>query len=100
MKKFLMISGIVFWVLILIVAASFGIGAYRGTKLDASSKAYVDKNVPVIISTWSEQEMLKCASSEFKAVVSSNQSKFDQSWTDFEKLGALKSYDGSKGQSY
>ena len=95
-----MISGIVFWVLIVIGAVFFGFCAYRGSKLDASSKAYMDKNVPVILRTWSEQEMLKCASHEFKATVSNNQSKFDQAWTGFEQLGALKKYNGSKGQSY
>jgi heme/copper-type cytochrome/quinol oxidase subunit 2 len=100
MKKFLMVSGVVFWVLIVIGAVFFGCAHYRGSQLDASSKAYVDKNIPVIISTWSEQEMLKYASHEFKAVVSNNQSKFDQTWTGFEKLGALKKYNGSKGQSY
>jgi hypothetical protein len=94
MKKILIVSGIVFWVLIFIVAAFFIWGMY----LDTTSKAFVDQNVPVIISTWSEQELLKKASPELKAVVSNEQS--DKTWTGFTKLGALKKYKGSKGSSY
>jgi hypothetical protein len=102
MKKFFYISGIIFWTLILISSAYFAFRAIRGSRLDASSKAYVDKNIPIIISTWSEQEMFKCGSSEFKAAVSSpdKQAFFDQTWSGFTKLGALKKYKGSEGQSY
>jgi hypothetical protein len=96
MKKFLMISGVIFWVLVFIAAAFF----IRGMMLDASSKAYVDKHIPVILSTWSETEILKCASIELKAVMSDKQSGFDQALTNFSKLGALEKYNGSKGQAF
>jgi len=93
MKKFLMISGIVFWVLILIIAAFF----IWGIHLDATSKSFVDQNVPVIVSNWSEQELLKKASIELKAIASNERA--DKTWTGFTKLGVLKKYNGSKGRS-
>jgi hypothetical protein len=97
MKKFLMISGVVFWVLF-VVGAFFLI---RGLSLDASSKTFVDKVIPNIISTWSEQELLKHSSVALKTVVSDphKQAYFDQIWTGYIKLGALKKYEGSNGQS-
>ena len=50
MKKLLSIAGGFFFVLILVVASFFGYAAYQGRGLDASSKAYVETNVPPIIS--------------------------------------------------
>jgi hypothetical protein len=102
MKKFFYISGIIFWTLILIGAVYFVFNVIRGFRLDASSKTYVDKYVPIIISTWSEQELLKCGSSEFKTAVSNpeKQKFFDQTWNGFTKLGTLKEYNGSEGQSH
>jgi hypothetical protein len=93
MKKFLMISGIIFWVLVVTFVGLL----ICGTHFDTTSKAFVDQNVPVIISTWSEQELLKKASPELKAVVSNQQA--DKTWTEFTKLGVLKRYNGSEGQA-
>jgi len=61
MKKVLMILGVVFLILIIVVGGFVGYTAYIGTKLDASSKAYVDASVPAIISTWSRNELIKRA---------------------------------------
>jgi hypothetical protein len=39
---------------------------YTGNKSDASSKEYVDKILPQIISNWSKDELIKHASPEFR----------------------------------
>ena len=49
MKRFLSIIGGLFLVLVLFVAGLFGYAAYQGRGLDASSKAYVEENIPAII---------------------------------------------------
>jgi hypothetical protein len=37
-----------------------------GPQLDVSSKAYVDKNVPVILKGWSDETLWDHAAPEFK----------------------------------
>jgi hypothetical protein len=91
--------GVLFLILIVVAAAGFGYFAYTGTQLDASSKAYVDESVPAIISTWSKDELTKRASPQLRHESSDDQiATFFSSLSD--KLGAFKSYDGAKGQSY
>src|SRR5476649_2090265 len=99
MKKLLSIVGGICLVLILGVAAFIGYAAYQGRGLDASSKAYVDENVPTIISTWSKQELLTRASPQLLKVVNEKPEQLDQLFRMFSKLGAMRSYDGSKGDS-
>ena len=98
MKKILTILGVVFIVLIFIVAAAIGYVAYTGNKLDASSKAYVDESVPAIVSTWSKDELIKRANSQLRQVTSDVQvGLLFNSLSN--KLGTFQSYDGAKGQS-
>jgi hypothetical protein len=59
LRKFLVIIGGLFLVLVLVGAGFLGYAAYRGRDLDASSKAYVEENIPAIVSTWSKDELLK-----------------------------------------
>jgi hypothetical protein len=94
MKKFLMVSGIAFWAFVVVAIIIF----IWSIHFDATSKAYVDQNIPIIVSTWSEGELLKLASPEFKSAISKDQS--DKTWSNFMKLGALEKYNGSKGQAY
>ena len=89
-----MISGVIFWVCFFI-AALWIAWAFH---LDASSKAFVDDNVPRIFSAWSEQQLLELASPELKEAMSNERA--DQSWSNFSRLGILKEYKGAKGQSY
>jgi hypothetical protein len=102
MKKFLMISGVIFWVLIITAVAYFGFIAWIDSGFSASSQAFVDKNIPIIISTWSEQEALRFSSSGLKAEASNPEKQilFARAWKNYESLGALKKYNGSKGQAY
>jgi hypothetical protein len=67
--------------------------------LDASSKGYVDKNIPLIISSWSKDELLKRASPQLLNVINEKPYQIDRLFQGFAKLGAMRSYDGSKGDS-
>ena len=70
----------------------------KGPQLDASSKAFVDKSIPTLVSTWSWDEFQKRTSVEFQKVTSKQQ------WTLYlpkiKQLGKLESYEGCEGQSY
>jgi hypothetical protein len=98
MKKFLMVLGTVFLVLIVLGAGVVGYAIYMGTQLDASSKAYVDESVPAIATDWSKDELVKRASPQLRKQASDVQIEQLCS-TLANKLGTFKSYDGAKGDS-
>lgn len=83
MKKLLSIIGAIFLLVALTVAGFIGYAAYQGKSLDASSKAYVETNVPAIISTWSKEELLKRASPQLLKIINDDPGKLDQL---FQKL--------------
>jgi len=98
MKKFFTVLGIIFLCLLVTGAIGFSMVAYQGAKLDKSSQSYVDQIVPIIIASWSPQELLDRASPELLEVAPRD--KVDTMFREFtEKLGALKEYRGSKGDS-
>jgi hypothetical protein len=97
MKNVLMIIGMFAIGCVACVAILIGVFAYFGTKYDASSKAYVDANIPPIISNWSTTELEKRESEQFRKVTSHDQ--LDQLFTVFNRLGPMKSYDGAQGDS-
>jgi hypothetical protein len=99
MKKFLSIVGSIFLVLVLVVAGFIGYVAYQGQGLDASSKAYVEANVPAIISTWSKDELLKRSSPQLLKVVNEKPEQLDQLFQKLSKLGAMQSFGDVKGDS-
>ena len=99
MKKFLSIVGGVSLVLALVVAGFIGFAAHQGRALDASSKAYVEANVPPIISTWSKEELLKRSSPQLLKVINENPEQLDQLFQKLSKLGAMRSFDEVKGDS-
>lgn len=99
MKKFFQILGGVFLALILIVAVLVGIGVYQGTRLDSSSKAYVEANVKPVVETWSKNELLKRASPELVEILGKDPDQVDRLFAKFAKLGPLKSLSEPKGQS-
>lgn len=98
MKNFLTVLGIIFLMLVVGVVAIVGSAAYFGSKLDASSKTYVDENVPAIISSWSKAEFIKRASPQLLQKISDDQIS-ELFATLSSKLGAFRSYDGAKGES-
>lgn len=99
MKKFLSIVGGLFLVLVLAIAGFIGYAAYQGRGLDASSKAYVEANVPSIISTWSKDELLKRSSPQLLKIISEKPERMDQLFQKLSKLGAMRSFGDIKGDS-
>lgn len=99
MKKLFIILGVIFLCIIVIGVIVFSIAAYHGTKLDKSSKAYLDEVIPVIVSSWNSQELIYHASPELLKIMPRD--KVDGMFKMFsEKLGGLKKYKGSKGDSF
>lgn len=92
MKNLLRILGGLLVLILLILASGVGYLFYVGPRLDASSKAYVQQNVPPILNTWSDQALWDRAAPELKNVTSREQLK-----KLFEKfsgvLGELRNYD-------
>ena len=99
MKKFLMILGGLFLVLLVVVGVVIGFAAYNGSGLDEASKAYVDESVPAIVSTWSKEELLKRCSPQLLEVLNQKPEQIQGLFDKLSKLGAMKHYDGSKGQA-
>jgi len=97
MKKALAIFGGIVLVLLLAFAGVFLYVAHIGPELDASSKAYVDSVVPVILRGWSVDELEKRASPQFLKVAKRDQ--MTMLFSKLSQLGALKQYDGSKGDA-
>jgi hypothetical protein len=98
MKTVFMVLGVIFLILIVLVAGFVGYAAYVGTKLDASSKAYVDASVPAIIATWSKDEFKKRASPQL--LQSAPDEQIDSLFAKLAgQLGSFQTYDGSTGDS-
>ena len=97
MRRFLYILGTL--TLAIIVAAGIGLGVffYKGHALDAESKAFVDRAVPAITATWSEQQLLDRATPELRASVKPEELKalFDR----LSQLGPLIEYEGATGEA-
>jgi hypothetical protein len=98
MKNLLMWLGGIFFVVLLGVGGLIAYLANAGAALDTSSKAYVDEAVPAIVARWSKEQLAMRAAAQFRAAASDQQ--LTQVFAKFSQLGALKTYDGSKGESH
>lgn len=98
MKKFFVVLGVIFAALIMLGTVFISIAHHAGQKLDTESKAYVDRIVPLIVTSWNSRELLNNASPEFLKVAPAD--KIDSMFKMFaEKLGRYKEYKGSQGDS-
>lgn len=97
MKNVLMIIGMFAVGSIVCVAILIGFFIYEGTKVDASSKSYVDANIPPIISNWTQAELEKRESDAFRK--STTEEELTKLFGIFAKLGPMKSYDGATGDA-
>jgi hypothetical protein len=73
MKKFFIVLGSIFLALIVLGAIGIAVLAVRGTALDKEAKAYADKAIPVIVTTWNLKELLDRASPEFNQAITVDQ---------------------------
>jgi hypothetical protein len=96
-RRFLYILGAL--TLIIIVAAGIGLGVlfYNGHALDAESKAFVDRAVPAITATWSEQQLLDQATPELRASV--RPEELQAIFGRLSQLGHLVEYEGATGEA-
>ena len=99
MKKALAIAGGILVVLLLITGGLVGYLAYQGRALDLSSKAYVEANVPPILSSWSKGELMKRASPQLVKVLDEKPGQADQIFRKLSKLGAMREFGEVKGES-
>jgi len=93
----LAVIGAIVLVLLLVVGGFIGYTAYIGNGLDKSSKEYVDDAIPAIVTAWSPDQLLKRESKAFQKATPDEQ--MVKLFEVFRKLGALKSYQGNKGEA-
>ena len=99
MKKTLSILGGIFLLLIVVGGGFIGYMVYQGRGMDSSSKAYVEANVPPILSTWSEKGLLKRSSPLLLKVLDDHPKQLDLLFHKFSELGHLKSFGDVRGES-
>jgi len=93
----LAVVGAVLLGLLLLVGGFIGYIAYVGNGLDKSSKEYVDQAIPAIVTGWSPDELVKRESKAFQKATTDEQ--LIKLFAAFRKLGALKNYEGCKGDA-
>jgi hypothetical protein len=97
MRILLIIPAAVFLVLVIVGAKVVGIATMNGNRLDASSRQYVDRVVPAILSEWSPRELIRHASAEFKEPATAEE--IDQVFLKLSELGVLKHCEKATGNS-
>ena len=97
MKKFLIILGALFLIILGVGGIGFAILAYRGVALDKESSVYANSALPAIVGQWSEKALLERASPEFKQAVTIDQ--LDSYFRSCSRLGALQHADPMRGQA-
>jgi hypothetical protein len=97
MKTALIILGVLFALVLALVAGGFGYLAYEGKQCDASSKAYVDESIPAIVSNWSKDELVKRVSPELLQATSDDD--LSAMFGKLSGLGPMQSYGGSVGEA-
>jgi hypothetical protein len=97
MKKFLIILGALFLMILVVGGIDFAILAYRGNALDKESRVYADTTLSAIVTQWSEKALLDRASPEFKQATTIDQ--LDAYFRSCSQLGALQHADSMRGQA-
>ena len=97
MKKFLIIVGAVFLLLIAVFCSFIGYSAYKGSLLDRSSAQYIEENIPPIVSTWDPQELIKRCSPELMKTITLEDAT--NLFSRLKELGQLKIFGKPKGDS-
>jgi hypothetical protein len=96
-KKSLINKKSIIILIVVSLVAIFLMLIYSGTELDKKSHLYVDKTVPVIITSWNSQELTSRASQELLEVAS--EEKVELLFKQYsDKLGQMKEYKGSNGE--
>ena len=98
MRKKLTISAGIVAVFVVGVAVAFIVLSRSGTEIEKDAQAYIDANIPQIVTNWDAQELINRASPALLEVASKEQ--FTALFTTLsDKLGSLIEYKGSRGQT-
>ncbi len=96
MKRFLLVLGLVFAVLIVLGVAGIAIALGKGMALNEGGKAYADEVAPKILADLRKETLLAYASDDFKNTVKTEE--MDKIFAWLQKLGRFKEYKDSTGQ--
>lgn len=95
--RFLKILGIIFLVFLIGGVSCVSVVAVFGLKHDKACRAYLDSNVPQIVTSWDVEELIKQASPRLLNTVP--REKVEALFRACrERLGPLQEYKGSKGR--
>lgn len=94
MRKFFFVLGIVFGLLLIVVAGGFAFIAYLGMSGDKNAKQYADDSVIAITAKWDVKELRARATPELIKQVKPDDLESMFAW--FATLGRLIDYAGSK----
>jgi hypothetical protein len=72
--------------------------AYTNSKVDASSRVYVEQNIPRMLAKWSNDELLKRVAPQFRQTVVDRQ--LDMLFDQCSEVGSLRSYVGFTGEAH
>ena len=98
LKKILRRIGLVCATALLSIVIFVSVVEYNGRRLDKESKSYADAAIIAITSHWNEKDLIDRASPQFLAMMK-DPAALQSMMGFFESLGALKKYEGSKGEA-
>ena len=96
MKKFLVILGCIFGVIIIAIVIIAAIFIPRSIKLDKEATAYIQDVVPKIVASWDPQPLIDRATPEFASSMKSS-ADLGRIFTMFRQLGGLKNLEKPTG---
>jgi hypothetical protein len=99
LKKTLRRTGLVCATALLSIVIFVSVVAYNGRRLDRESKSYADAAIIAITSHWNEKDLIVRASPQFLATMKDPPAALQSLMGVLGSLGALKKYEGSKGEA-
>ncbi len=96
MKKLFTVLGVIFAVVLAIIAIAAAIFIPRALKLNREATAYIQDAVPKIVGHWNSQELVDRATPELLAAGESRD-KLDKLFVMFQRLGSFKHLDQPRG---
>jgi hypothetical protein len=97
-RTWLKIIGALAVAAVLFLGATIAVIFWQGSKLDASSKAYIDDYVSTVAPNWSADDFVSRVAPQFREQF--NRDALRNLFSRLSTLGSLKQYDGSKGQAH
>ncbi|MGX9416275.1 hypothetical protein ACWU4D_02875 [Vibrio sp. WJH972] len=97
MKKFFIIAGIVFTILLAVATVAVGLLVHKGSALDEESQKYVNTVTPEVLSSLDKETLFLFADREL--INSATSDEFDKLFRKFRELGTLRSFNPSIGEA-